>query len=107
MAKRPVADFLRFLSAKYGVIVSYDAFHRGVLSGLIPASRNEKGTRWLIDDADEPVIVEALDIASMPPLQSKRPPPVYPAGKLPAKPKPFKPAPNRPARSRAARSAAA
>jgi hypothetical protein len=92
MAKRPVADFLRFLSAKYGVIISYDGFHRRVMSGLIPASRNDKGTRWLIDDADEPVIVEALDIAAMPPLQSK----VQPVGKPAAKPKPSaKPAPSR------------
>jgi hypothetical protein len=97
MAKRPVADFTRFLSAKYGVIISYDAFYRGVLSGLIPASRNDKETRWLIDDADEPVIVEALDIASMPPVQSKRQIPAKPAGKPSAKP-----APTRPGRSRAA-----
>jgi hypothetical protein len=92
MAKRPVSDFLRFLSAKYGVIISYDGFHRRVMSGLIPASRNDKGTRWLIDDTDEPVIVEALDIASMPPVQSKP----HPAGKPTAKPKPSaKPAPTR------------
>jgi hypothetical protein len=106
MAKRPVSDFLRFLSAKYGVIISYDGFHRRVMSGLIPASRNDKGTRWLIDDVDEPVIVEALDIAAMPPLQSRRPLPIQPAGKPSAKPKPAsKPAPS--ARTRATRSASA
>jgi hypothetical protein len=73
MAKRPAADFLHRLSAKYGVVISYNDFYRNVLSGLIPATRNEKETRWLIDDADEPVIVEALDIASMPSIESKRP----------------------------------
>lgn len=71
MAKRPAADYLRFLSAKYGVVISYNEFYRNVLSGLIPASRNDKETRWLIDDADEQVIVEALDIASMPSIESK------------------------------------
>ena len=99
MAKRPVADFLRFLSAKYGVVISYDAFYRNVLSGLIPASRNDKETRWLIDDADEPVIVEALNIASMPSIESKRQPSV--------KPKPVaKPASTRPARASRSASAA-
>jgi hypothetical protein len=90
MAKRPVADFLRFLSAKHGVVISYDVFYRSVLSGLIPASRNDRGTRWEIDDADEPAIVRALDIASMPPVPNKG----------------QKPAPSRPARSRATRPAA-
>jgi hypothetical protein len=100
MAKRPTADFLRFLSAKYGVIISYNEFYRAVLSGLIPASRNDRETRWLIDDADEPVIVEALNIASMPSIASKRQPA--------AKPKPAaKPASTRPSRSRASSSASA
>jgi len=81
MAKRPVADFLRFLSAKYGVVVSYDAFYRGVLSGLIPASRNVRETRWLIDDADEPAIVQALDLASMPPVPATCPPAAKPIPK--------------------------
>jgi hypothetical protein len=96
MAKRPVADFLRHMSAKHGVVISYDAFYRGVLSGLIPATRNDRETRWLIDDADEPVIVEALDIPSMPPIASKRQPAVKP-----------KPASTRPSRPRASRSASA
>ena len=73
MATHPVADFLRHLSAKYGVVIPSDTLYRAVLSGLVPASRNDRETRWLIDDADEPVIVEALDIASMPSIESKRP----------------------------------
>jgi len=98
MAKHPVADYLRFLSAKHGVVIPYDTLYRAVLSGLIPAVRNDRETRWLIDDADEPVIVEALNIASMPSIESKRQPSV--------KPKPAtKPAPT--ARPRASRSASA
>jgi hypothetical protein len=81
MAKRPVSDFIRAMSAKYDVVISYDAFYRNVLSGLIPATRNDKETRWLIDDADEPVIVEALNIASMPSVASKRHPAAKPATK--------------------------
>ena len=91
MAMHPVADFLRFLSAKHGVVIPYDTLYRAVLSGLIPAVRNDRETRWLIDDADEQMIVEALDIASMPSIASKRQPS--------AKPKPAdKPAPTQPAR---------
>ena len=96
MAKCPVSDFIRAMSAKYGVVISYDAFYRAVLSGLIPATRNDKETRWLIDDADEQVIVEALNIASMPSIESKRQPSAKPAAE---------PAP--PARPRASRSASA
>ena len=96
MAKRPAADFLHRLSAKYGVVISYNDFYRNVLSGLIPATRNEKETRWLIDDADEPVIVEALNIASMPSIESKRQPSAKPAAE-----------PTPPARPRASRSASA
>jgi hypothetical protein len=99
MAMHPVADFLRFLSAKHGVVIPYDTLYRAVLSGLIPASRNDRETRWLIDDADEQVIVEALNIASMPSIQSKRQPS--------AKPKPVaKPASTRPARASRSASAA-
>ena len=96
MAKRPVADFLRFLSAKHGVVIPYDTLYRAVLSGLIPATRNDRETRWLIDDADEQVIVEALNIASMPSIESKRQPSAKPAA-----------APTPPARPRASRSASA
>ena len=96
MAMHPVADFLRFLSAKHGVVIPYDTLYRAVLSGLIPAARNDRETRWLIDDADEPVIVEALNIASMPSIASKRQRAVKP-----------KPASTRPARPRASRSASA
>jgi hypothetical protein len=100
MATHPVADFLRHLSAKYGVVIPSDTLYRAVLSGLVPASRNDRETRWLIDDADEPVIVEALNIASMPSIASKRQPA--------AKPKPAaKPASTRPSRSRASSSASA
>jgi hypothetical protein len=95
MATHPVADFLRHLSAKYGVVIPSDTLYRAVLSGLVPASRNDRETRWLIDDADEPVIVEALNIASMPSIASKR--------QRAAKPKTVA----KPARSRASRSASA
>jgi hypothetical protein len=77
----PVADFLRFLSAKHGVVIPYDTLYRAVLSGLIPAVRNDRETRWLIDDTDEQVIVEALNIASMPSIESKRQPSAKPAAK--------------------------
>lgn len=96
MAKHPVADFLRFLSTKHGVVIPYDTLYRAVLSGLIPAVRNDRETRWLIDDADEQVIVEALDIASMPSIESKRHPSAKPAAE---------PAPT--AHPRASRSASA
>jgi hypothetical protein len=96
MAKHPVADFLRFLSTKHNVVIPYDTLYRAVLSGLIPASRNDRETRWLIDDADEQVIVEVLNIASMPSIESKRQRAVKP-----------KPAPPRPSRPRASRSASA
>jgi hypothetical protein len=75
MAKRPAAHFLHFLSIKYDVVISYDRFYRDILSGRIPASRNDKETRWLIDEADEPVIVEALDLVPAepaPPVPNKR-----------------------------------
>jgi hypothetical protein len=75
MAKRPAAHFIHFLSTKYGVVLSYDRVYRDILSGRIPASRNDKDTRWEIDEADEPVIVEALGLVPAepaPPTPNKR-----------------------------------
>ena len=75
MAKRPAAHFLHSLSTKYRVVIPYDRFYRDILSGLIPASRNVKDTRWEIDEDDEPVIVEALGLVPAepaPPVPNKR-----------------------------------
>jgi hypothetical protein len=58
--------FTRELSTRYGVAVSGDMVLRRIANGLIPATLNEKGTRWLLDLADIEVAAEALGLIKIP-----------------------------------------
>jgi hypothetical protein len=54
--------FTRELSNRYGVPVSGNAVLRRIASGVIPATMNEVGTRWLLDLADIEVAAEKLGL---------------------------------------------
>jgi hypothetical protein len=58
--------FTRELSIRYGVPVSSDALTRRIVSGRIPATLNEKGTRWKLDLADIEVAAEVLGLVKIP-----------------------------------------
>jgi hypothetical protein len=58
--------FTRELSTRYGVPVSGDMVLRRITNGLIPASLNANGTRWLLDLADIEVAGEALGLVKLP-----------------------------------------
>jgi hypothetical protein len=58
--------FCRELSIRYGVPVSSDVLTRRIASGIIPATRNEAGTRWQLDLADIEVAAEALGLTKIP-----------------------------------------
>ena len=54
--------FTRELSIRYGVPVSGNTLTRRIASGLIPATLNAAGTRWLLDLADIEVAAEVLGL---------------------------------------------
>jgi hypothetical protein len=58
--------FTRHLSNLYGVPVSNDRVLRWVSSGKLPATLNDKGTRWQLDLADTEVAAEALGLTKIP-----------------------------------------
>jgi hypothetical protein len=58
--------FTRELSVRYGVPVSSDTLTRRIVSGRIPATLNDKGTRWQLDLADIEVAAEVLGLTKIP-----------------------------------------
>jgi hypothetical protein len=57
--------FTRELSTRYGVPVSGDMVLRRITNGLIPASLNANGTRWLLDLADIEMAAEVLGLVKI------------------------------------------
>jgi hypothetical protein len=58
--------FTRELSNRYGTPVSGSLMLRMAVGGRIPASMNERGTRWQLDLADLDAAAEALGLTKIP-----------------------------------------
>lgn len=55
--------FLRLSDAARSLHVPYQTLYFAVAGGIVPAQRDKWGSRWLIKEADLPLIAERLGVA--------------------------------------------
>ena len=58
--KIQLSELPRRLRNEFGITVSYRRLYTAVLDGIVPAERDESGSRWLIDPDNLPEIVKTL-----------------------------------------------
>ena len=60
--KIKLSEVPRHLRDEFGVAITYRRLYTAVLDGIVPAERDDSGSRWLIDKADLPEIAKTLKI---------------------------------------------
>jgi hypothetical protein len=60
MAHIPITHFAHRLATEHGIALTGNKARELVIAGVIPATLNESGTRWVVDPAALPVVAERL-----------------------------------------------